>query len=162
MSAEFEPLAEQIAELKEQELELEEMGLQPEELEEVRRDIRLQREELERELELEEEAQGELEEEIRRQRDELEREQQEARVREVMEMEMIANAEPRPPALTPLQQSLQRVYGTAFPELSTAELYEYLRLDSENMQEMEQGEERRMERQLERHARIEVRFLLKN
>jgi hypothetical protein len=50
------------------------------------------------------------------------------------------------------------VYGTAFPELSTPELSEYLRI--EGMQEMEQGEERRMERQLERHARIEVRFLL--
>jgi hypothetical protein len=172
MSAEFEKLAEQIAELREQELELEEMGLEPEELEEARREIRqqLQRDELEMEL-LEEqeaqeaqEAQEELEEEIRRQREELEREQQEARARELEEMEMIqvANAEPRPPyppaALTPLQKSLQRVYGSAFPALSTAELCEYLRI--EEMQEMEQGEERRMERQLERHARIEVRFLL--
>ncbi|KAA8914910.1 hypothetical protein FN846DRAFT_992846 [Sphaerosporella brunnea] len=133
-----ERFAQQLAELDEEELELEASGLDPEELEAAREEIRLQREELEVERELQE-AQEELEE-----------------LEELEGPQVIGNAEPSlPPAvLTPLQQSLQRVYGSAFTELSADELQGYLRLE---MHETTPGEECRMERELarERHGRIE-------
>jgi hypothetical protein len=138
-------IAQQLAELEQEELELETSGLDPEELKEAREEIRLQREELEMERE-QQEAQEELEEEIRLQQWRQEQEQ---------EQEQEQTGEPTRSVLTPLELSLQRVYGTAFPGLSNAELHEHLRFDQ--LQETTAGEEHRIERQLERYGRIEVR-----